>query len=181
MGAQKELLPSRGLRNRGKGVFSHMLCSLFQSYKSVKAFLPHQGWNEREGLTEVIFQTLLTVRLRIPKLWAKIELLEKTSPPILTSSWPREFYNCDSGNFTTLKETDSQVCCAAKILWEKARKESSDLPRASLSSNSGYWVLPKAWFNLQGLRFQTLVYLSFRAGTQVLKALKSKKRLIEFN
>ena len=123
MGAQKELLPSRGLRNRGKGVFSHMLCSLFQSYKSVKAFLPHQGWNEREGLTEVIFQTLLTVRLRIPKLWAKIELLEKTSPPILTSSWPREFYNCDSGNFTTLKETDSQ--CAVLLKYFEKRQEKS--------------------------------------------------------
>lgn len=179
MGAQKELLPSRGLRNRGKG-FSH-ICCVPSSSPTVKAFLPHQGWNEREGLREVIFQTLLTVRLRIPKLWAKIELLENTSPPILTSSWPREFYNCDSGNFTTLKETDSQVCCTVKILWEKARKDSSDLPRASLSSNSGYWVLPKAWFNLQGLRFQTLVYLSFRAGTQVLKALKSKILLIDFN
>ena len=60
-----------------------MLCSFFQSYKSLKAFLSHQGWNEREGLREAIFPT---VRLRIPQLWAKIQLLEKTVPPILTSS-----------------------------------------------------------------------------------------------
>lgn len=63
-----------------------MLSSFFQSYKSLKAFLSHKGWNEREGLKEAIFQILPTVRLRIPKLWAKIELLEKTVSPILTSS-----------------------------------------------------------------------------------------------
>lgn len=178
MGAQKEFLPSRGLRNRGKGVFSHMLCSFFQSYKSVKAFLPHQGWNEREGLREVIFQILLTVRLRIPKLWAKIELLEKTIP---LYSLPH-----DLGNFIIVTQGISQplrrqtVRCAVLLKYFEKRQEKILLIYLGLHClqirATGHIQRHDSIFRVWDSRPW---YIELAHG--YLKALKSKIILIDFN
>lgn len=154
-----------------------MLCSFFQSYKSVKAFLPHQWWNEREGLREIIFQIRLTVRSRIPKLWTKIELLEKTVPPILTSSWPREFYKCDSGSFTTLKEIDR---CAVLLKYLEKRQEKILLGLHCPQIKAiGYFQRHNSIFRVWDSRpwYIRLSWLALRH----LKVLKSKIILIDFD
>lgn len=112
-------------KQKDKVAFSYIWCFLFLFYKSVKIFPLHWGWSEKE-LREVTFQILLRVKSNFPKLWVKIELLERKNGSPYThllmtqgilQMWLRKFHN---------PQADSQVCCTVKILRKKARNGLSD-------------------------------------------------------
>ena len=121
-------------KQKDKEVFSYIWCFFFLFYKSVKTFPLHWGWSKKEALREATFQILLRVRSNFPKLWVKIELLER-------KKW-FTLYSCphDPGNFINVAQEISQPtsrqtvkgAALLKYLEKKARKDLSDPPESQV-------------------------------------------------